>query len=136
MKKSALFFLLLLMWACTPEEKKPDARLNGVFMLTHLQSGPIDGDNLPKGFPTIDINLNDSVVSGHSSCNQIRGMFLAKDDGLYFDKMVTTKMYCEGDNVEPEFLDALTKARKYRFEEGKMELLDEGGNFLAGFKIL
>lgn len=61
---------------------------------------------------------------------------MAKEDVLYFDKMVTTKMYCEGDNVEAEFLDALTMARKYRFEAGKMELLDEEGNFLAAFKIL
>ena len=55
-----------------------------------------------------------SRVSGSTGCNKLNGSFvLLAANSMKFSPLATTKMACEGDNVESKFLEVLGKVNSW-----------------------
>lgn len=71
-------------------------------------------------------------VSGTGGCNGYRGEYtLAESGALTVDKVIATKMFCEGVH-ENEFMAALSRAEKASVQDGKL-VLSQGDNKLLVF---
>ena len=80
-------------------------------------------DDFNRGLPTATFAA-DKSVSGHSGCNTYRGTYTLDSKGaLAVDKVISTKMYCEGDG-ENNFMRAFANADKAVFEDEKLKLFD------------
>jgi heat shock protein HslJ len=71
--------------------------------------------------------------SGNTGCNNMHGGFWysSHDSSLSFsDKIITTKMACQGYN-EASFVKSLLQANHYRLKEGVLTLLAEDNSELS-----
>lgn len=73
-------------------------------------------------------------VSGSTGCNKLNGSFeLTGVNFINFSSPVTTKMACNGDNVEAKFLEALAKANNWSIT-GDQLLINSGKLLLVKLK--
>lgn len=74
-----------------------------------------------------------STVAGSTGCNRLRGTFELKEGNkISFSPLVTTKMACVGNNSEPAFLEALSKADGWSVTEKEL-VLKAGDAVVARF---
>lgn len=72
-------------------------------------------------------------ISGHTGCNRLTGTFeLSSKNKIKFAPVATTRMACSGEQNETVFLQALSSASSYRFDEEKLNLYN-GKSILAVF---
>jgi heat shock protein HslJ len=130
----SLFYTLafLVLVACNSSEQAPvdntksasdsapsqvENDLHDIWALDWMTGINMDSVTFMKGTPTLELYPKDSSVLGHTGCNQLNGrLVLTANKGLRFDKLATTKMFCQGAN-EPVFLDNLTKTTRYVRED-------------------
>ena len=80
--------------------------------------------------PKLSFDATKMQVSGNTGCNSLSGLFTSEKDKLSFGQLATTRMACPSDNIEPQFLDALSKTSKFSIYEGKLVLNDADGKQL------
>jgi heat shock protein HslJ len=69
----------------------------------------------PKKANSFTITLNkDKTFSAKTDCNSIGGEYLLSGNKITFDKMMSTKMYCEG-SQEQDFIKMLNETQDYIF---------------------
>ncbi len=74
-------------------------------------------------------------VSGSSGCNRLMGSYTTKGDQLQFSQMAGTMMACaQGMDSEHAFLQALSRVKKWKISDGKLELFDSDSKMLAKFE--
>lgn len=99
--------------------------LHDIWALEWMAGINMDSVSFMKGIPTLELNPKDSSIFGHTGCNQLNGrLVLSANSGLRFDKLATTKMFCQG-AYEPVFLDNLTKTTRYAREDLKLLFLQD-----------
>ncbi len=69
---------------------------------------------VPKSPGRFVLTFTGTRFSASTDCNSIGGEYMAKDGAITFDKMISTKMYCEG-SQEAEFAQILTNTATYHF---------------------
>lgn len=84
-----------------------------------------------NGLATLEINTVDKRASGFGGCNRINGEVVTNGSNIKFDKIISTKMYCEGVK-ENDFMNALRNATSYNFADGILRL-NGNGTTLATF---
>jgi len=91
--------------------------------------------SIPEGakIPELTFDTQNMRVSGNGGCNTISGSFKLDKQNLSFGPMASTRMACPGNDVEPKFLDALSKTAKYSMYNGKLVLNDSSGTQLLVF---
>ena len=136
----ALMSILLLVSACHSTKISNALTSEGSELLytyqwnlteIKAQSFNISSDNIPHllFFPG---KIN--TVSGSTGCNKLKGSFeLFNVNIIKFSPLVTTKMACNGDNVESKYLAALSKANSWRIINDQL-LLSNGKRLLIKFK--
>lgn len=103
--------------ASNPAFSKVENDLHDIWALDWMAGIYMDSVTFMKGIPTLELYPKDSSVLGHTGCNQLNGkIVLSANNGLRFDKLATTKMFCQG-AYEPVFLDNLTKTTRYVRED-------------------
>lgn len=114
-------------------EKKQDPRimLRGNWVLTSM-----NGKNLNKMIvlPTLIINIEDMVMSGKGGCNLYQGPI----DVLTTQKIKTgniagTLMECENENIESDYLKALSNIDSYTIDGSRLTFLDVKGQTILSF---
>ena len=114
----------------------PDYGLNDIWVLTHLDGEAVDGSDLPRGLPTMELHTRDNRVLGHGGCNSIMGGFAVEWNVIRFGEIVTTMMACPDMRVETDFLRAISgKSLAYRREGLTLLLLAEDGTELRFKKV-
>jgi len=112
--------------ACT----KPVAdsgRLEGKWFLLPVLSS----DTATGRIPTLVFDTKRLRFTGNTGCNSMNGRFSWSGNNLHIDSnIVTTKMACTGYN-EKAFIKNLLRANGYKFEDGVLVLLAEGGTELS-----
>lgn len=97
--------------------------LNGNWYLDKIYVGKIKAADLyPYKKPFITIDINQTVFSGNSACNAIKGQLLMFQNTMKFNHVTSTKMFCDGVN-EKVFVDALEKVTHYKLEGTRLILL-------------
>jgi heat shock protein HslJ len=81
--------------------------------------------NYDSGLPSVQFDVNKSLVNGYSGCNSFGGNIDIKGDSLKFGMMMSTKKYCMG-IPEPEFLNLLQSADSYEVTNGLLNLKSNG----------
>lgn len=97
--------------------------------LTELNGTPV---NTPR-VPTIQFTKEGQRVSGFAGCNRMMGTFTITGEALKFSPLAATKMACMDENVETQYLQALTKVSAYSVKDGELSLTD-GTAAVAKFK--
>ena len=80
----------------------------------------------------------DGALAGSAGCNQYTTTYTAERGVIEITPRAVTEMLCtEPDGVmeqEVAYLDALSKAARYRVDAGSLELLDAGGTTIVVFQ--
>ncbi len=80
------------------------------------------------------LDANREQFSGSGGCNQVTGRYTQSGtDGISFGELTSTKMACQGVEIEQGFLKSLQQASRWRIEDGRLQLLDASGRTLASF---
>ena len=92
----------------------------------------IDGqalDNKGEKAPFIGLDVENSRVYGNASCNSLTGGFKAEGDAkkgtIDLSQMGMTRMMCPDMSTETKIMEALSRVKKYRFDNGSLILTDD-----------
>lgn len=85
--------------------------------------------------PYLEFNPVEARISGHASCNNFFGRYeLLSGKGISMgEKMGLTRKFCEGNDLEDIFLEALKTAEQYEVSDETL-ILKGGGKILAKLK--
>lgn len=98
-------------------------RLHDIWALESIDGKPIDKTNLPKGVPTMELNLVKGKVNGMAGCNQYGGNIKVGQGEIVFSSMYATKMACENMEIEGQFLNAVSdKTMRFTLSKGLLTL--------------
>ncbi|HVF62543.1 MAG TPA: META domain-containing protein [Casimicrobiaceae bacterium] len=78
----------------------------------------------------------DGVIRVRADCNRGSGRYQANDVELTFGPIATTKMSCPDGSRDREFLDALGRVDRYRFEGTDLLLLTRDGKTALRFRSI
>ncbi len=131
--KKFLFFSLaaIALTGCKTAKTDEKAIIGQTWELQDINGVKALQSDFSNGMPTIMFSA-DKGVSGTGGCNGYRGEYtLAESGALTVDKVIATKMFCEGVH-ENEFMAALSRAEKASVQGGKL-VLSQGDNKLLVF---
>lgn len=75
-------------------------------------------------------------VSGSGGCNRISGGYTLKGQKLTFGHVMSTMMACDGVmDTEQNFLNALTKVKRWKIARRQLTLMDGSGKAVAVFEV-
>ncbi|MFI5136057.1 MAG: META domain-containing protein [Chitinophagales bacterium] len=100
-----------------------------LFSLNTQQVSIVQGGKIPQ----LSFDTQNMRVSGNGGCNSLSGSFKLGKENLSFGPLATTRMACPGDNIETNFLSALSKTEKFSMYNGKLVLNDSSGKQLMVF---
>ena len=113
---------------CSNPESSMFSGLAGIWELSFLEDEIISLDSLyPVKKPHLQFtNGERSQFSGHTSCNNLRGVFEENGSQFRFKEPVSmTKMYCEGEG-EKTFLQKIFKIDQYSIQEDELLFYEKG----------
>ena len=103
--------------------------------LVQLGDTPVR-DGLMLREPHLRLDANRQQFSGSGGCNQVTGRYTQSGtDGIRFIEVASTKMACQGMQIEQEFLKSLAQVVRWRIEGERLQLLDASGKTVAGFRV-
>lgn len=82
---------------------------------------------------------DDGIVIGSAGCNAFRATYRLDGDAIAFSDLVMTGAECPDDDLarlDSETLSALGRSARYRLDEDRLELRDDGGALQIGFHPL
>jgi heat shock protein HslJ len=132
-----LIFVLLTFFSCDSTQSiANNGTIDGLWELYFIEVTKITFDDLyPGKKPFIQINNNESKISGNSSCNQYFGKLLLEGTTINFKnaEIAMTKMACQGDG-EPTFMTALQQVDSFMLNnDGKTLDFKSGGKIIMSF---
>lgn len=74
-------------------------------------------------------------LSGYGGCNQLNGAYLLEGRNLSFAPVLSTRISCNQDQVETDFLRAMGESRYWRAEGDLWLLLDQDGRTVAVLQL-
>jgi heat shock protein HslJ len=81
------------------------------------------------------LDANRQQFSGSGGCNQLTGRFAQSGiDGISFSDLASTKMACQGMEIEKGFLKSLERVVRWRIEGERLQLLDNSGKAVSEFR--
>lgn len=112
-----------------------DAKLNAIWMLETLRDQQINQKDFGDAIPYLEIATDKNLVNGFAGCNRISGTLEVNTmNRLKFVNVASTKMMCDPENKEQEFLNLLAKVGAYKFDGDTLILLDPTYVPVATFK--
>ena len=85
------------------------------WVLIELNGEPIVSDENRKRELYFTLKLNDNRVIGHGGCNSFFSYYkLGPDNSLQFEKMVSTRMACNDNNLESRYLQVLSECKSFQ----------------------
>ena len=87
----------------------------------------LNGQRIAESKAFIEINDNETRVTGNAGCNRLTGKVAVIGKRIEFSEIATTKMFCSDRNAmrqETAFVRALEAAKRYRQAGNTLELVD------------
>ncbi len=132
LKLAPLLLALVLFESCSTTPKLSMQTATGDWLLASMNNAPI---NRMVVVPTLQIKSSEMMLSGNAGCNQYSGQ-IEKLDATSFivsDKIVSTMMACNNENIESEYLQKLSMASTYDVKNGKLMVYDKAGKNILSF---
>lgn len=93
-------------------------------------------DGLMLREPHLRLDANRQLFSGSGGCNQVTGRYAQSGtDGIRFAELASTKMACQGMQIEQGFLKSMEQVVRWRIEGETLQLMDDSGKTVAGFRV-
>lgn len=129
MKKLPILLIIVTLISCNSVMKKDDKKtenkslpLNNQWILEHFNNPKFDVISKDS---YITINEDLKSFSGKGGCNNINGSLAVNGNLIIFDKIRSTKMYCENMPQENLFLKNLRQANNYKIVGGELFLYQD-----------
>ncbi len=74
--------------------------------------------------PVLVINKAENRIGGNSGCNSFGGEVIISDNTIRVDKVISTKMYCDG-VPENEFFQMLQQSLQFKVKDNVLKLLKD-----------
>lgn len=110
-----------------------DYRLHDIWVLETLNGKTVTKADFSKELPMLEIKAAENTFSGFAGCNRMNGVLFYEKGLLRFMNIATTRMLCEPNNKEAEFLSALQSSTSYALENNRLTLSNPSG-ILSVFK--
>ncbi|HRG59503.1 MAG TPA: META domain-containing protein [Bacteroidia bacterium] len=125
MRKILLILLLLpMMGIKTFAQDKSNFPLTEThWILTNLNDKVINKND--EGLESFIVFSSDNTFKGFGGCNKYQGNYLIEKGKLTCDKIGATKMECENNNNEEEFLKTLGKVVSFKISKNQLMLKDK-----------
>lgn len=104
-----------------------DYRLHDIWLLETLNGKKVVQEDFNEELPTMEINAAENTFMGYAGCNRMNGALFFEKDLLRFTNIRTTKMMCDTNNKESEFLQALQNGTTYSIENNRLTLSNADG---------
>ncbi|UOO81638.1 META domain-containing protein [Uruburuella testudinis] len=132
--------LLLLLTACVapvvipvPAQPARVQQLYGQWQITGLA-----GQTIRDSRAVFSVDSANPQFSAQTDCNQVFGRYSldAGKQALSFSNIAATRMACAQDDIERTVVQVLPNVRRYRIENGSLNMLDAQGKVLLQGKRL
>ncbi|MCX2742342.1 META domain-containing protein [Mangrovivirga sp. M17] len=105
-----------------------DYRLHDIWVLAAINDKPLDPGIVFKQSPFLELNLTQRHLTGFTGCNRVKGKLSFNQSSLIVTDISGTKMKCQAESLESQFLEILTfGVLDYTFEKRKMTLQNKRG---------
>ncbi|MCX6163853.1 MAG: META domain-containing protein [Ignavibacteriae bacterium] len=103
-----------------------DHRLNDIWALDKFKDSEIKKDSQSKTRPYIEIHIRENRIGGSTGCNEFWGLAEVMGDKITIsNKFTLTKIACDDDGFESNFINALSgKTLNYKIEKLKLYLIE------------
>lgn len=118
----------------TADDAVTDYRLNDIWVLESINDIQADEKNYMKGLPRLEINIKEMTFMGNGGCNSINGKFESAGEDIKFGPIASTRMMCPG-NYESEFLTALNNSEKFKIENNRLYIMQDGKTLIVLKKV-
>lgn len=106
------------------------------WQLEQVGGNPVDLSGLDRK-PYLELIASDRHVQGFSGCNSFFGSYALEGENLALGPLSATRRYCqEAARLEQVFMQILSGAAAWRMDGNRLELLDDQGRGLAGFRAV
>ncbi len=104
----------------------------GNWLLATMNDAPI---NRMVVLPTLTIDGATNTISGNGGCNTYNGPIekLTSSAFMVSDKMISTLMACDKENIESQYLLTLSKANTYNVKNDMLNVYDKSGKKILSF---
>lgn len=111
-----------------------EAGLEGMWLLKNMPGEAISSESFENGhIPIMEINTQDSTLTGNGGCNSFRGSFSIRDGRFVPGHILSSRRYCGANNREPDFFNALQGEFEYYIENHTLYLMQDD-QFILTFK--
>ncbi len=98
-----------------------DATLHGKWLLEKVNNNLVNSGDFAKGFPQLNLDLQQQKLSGHDGCNQLSGSFEVMGSKIRFSNLAQTRMACPGNKPGLEFTPLISgQTIDYYFKDGRL----------------
>jgi putative lipoprotein len=125
MKHFTLLFSLFLSFSSISkaQEKGNLPFADTEWLLTNLNEKVINKND--EGLASFIVFSADNTFKGFAGCNKFQGVYKIENGKLSLDKIGATKMECENDNNEEEFIKSLNKIVSFKIVKNQLMLKDK-----------
>lgn len=93
---------------------------------------------MPAGVATPTARFDtDGRFSANTGCNSAGAAYVVERDALTIRPLIMTRRACldpEGNRLERRYMEAIEKTRRFRIDNGQLELLSANGSVQARFR--
>jgi heat shock protein HslJ len=112
-----------------------DSRLHDIWVLEQLNGEKVTLADFTKELPNLEINSSTNKFMGFAGCNRMNGAIFFERGLLRFNNVITTRMMCQPNNKENDFLKALQSTTNYKVENMRLTLTNQSGLELVFRKV-
>lgn len=132
LKLTSLIIATIIFQSCSSTSSSMKEKTSGSWTLATLNDSPI---NRMVAVPTLEIDTDAMRVFGNSGCNTYNGPLEALNSKEFkvSDKIASTMMACNTENIEGTYLQTLATATKYEVKNGMLKLYNKTGKNVLSF---
>jgi len=128
-KLHVVLAFIIIASACSSLKPAPhstvDARINNiVWGVVTFKGHVLNQAAFPNGLPYISFNMQESKISGSDGCDNFMGVATYKGNTITPGPIASTKMACQGTDIQSDFYDALASTHlAWRLDGETLRLL-------------
>lgn len=131
-KLAPILIATIIFQSCSTTSGVMKEKISGSYTLATMNENPI---NRMVAVPTLEIDAEGMRIFGNAGCNSYNGPIesLNSEKFLVSDKIATTMMACNKENIETDYLQNLATAEKYEVKDSTLKLYNKSGKNILSF---
>jgi len=107
------------------------------WVLSEIKNEPVTFDREDQRMPYLVLRIEETRIMGYGGCNEFTGSFVLGDnDGIRFDQVAATKMYCqETMHIEDKFFAELKNTTSFKMDDEVLQFMNEDGDVILRLQM-